>query len=168
MIDDSNGDLQKIEEWGVLWHVSFAPDKTHSLLVSRRHSPFDVSGIHFMSEPVGEVKEMKLVSFILDNKWTFEPMLKHVSKKGRPKLNSVLYSVSGTTWIRPILRSCTSLLFDRRCSWNMAILNIYPQSQLTCLSWIKFKLQRKGSVAFKLNHFPLGEKLLSLVSFSSY
>ena len=89
LIDDINGDLQKLEEWGVLWHVSFAPDKTHSLLVSRRHSPFDISGIHFMSEPVGEVKEMKLVGFILDNKWTFEPMLKHVSKKGRSKLGAI-------------------------------------------------------------------------------
>ena len=42
-----------------------------------------------MSEPVGEVKEMKLVGFILDNKWTFEPMLKHVSKKGRSKLGAI-------------------------------------------------------------------------------
>jgi hypothetical protein len=42
-----------------------------------------------MSEPVGEVKEMKLVGFILDNKWTFEPMLKHVSKRGRTKLGAI-------------------------------------------------------------------------------
>ena len=35
LIDDINDDLQKLEEWRVIWHASFAPDKTHSLLVSR-------------------------------------------------------------------------------------------------------------------------------------
>ena len=66
LIDDINGDLQKLEEWGVLWHVSFAPDKTHSLLVSRRHSPFDISGIHF--------RLCKLESvFIVTSSVTFQP-----------------------------------------------------------------------------------------------
>ena len=144
--------------------------KTHSLLVSRRHSPFDISRIHFMLkrfiwDPVREVKEMKLVSFILDNKWTFEPMLNHDCIPEKVDPSSVLYSISGTTWILPILRSFTSILFDRR--WNMSILNIYPQPQLTCLSWIKFKLQQKGSVVFKLNHFPphASKREVSLIGF---
>ena len=89
LIDDINADLQKLEDWGVLWHVSFAPDKTHSMLVSRRDKPFDISGLHFMSEPVGPVTEMKLVGFILDSNWTFGPMLEHVSKKGRSKLGAI-------------------------------------------------------------------------------
>ena len=55
-----------------------------------------LSSLHnLMSGPVGEVKEMKVVGFLLDNKWTFEPMLKHVSKKGTVNPNSVLCSVLG-------------------------------------------------------------------------
>ena len=64
LIDDINADLQKLEDWGVRWYVSFAPDKAHSMLVSRRNEPSDTSGLHFVSESVGPVIEMKLVGFI--------------------------------------------------------------------------------------------------------
>jgi hypothetical protein len=89
LVDKINEDLAKLEDWGVLWHVSFAPDKTHSMLVSRRQVPFDISRLHFMSEPIGQVTEMKLVGFILDSDWTFGPMLQHVSTKDRSKLGAI-------------------------------------------------------------------------------
>ena len=89
LINDINVDLHKLEDWGVRWHVSFAPDKTHSMLVSMRDEPFDISCLRFISESVGPVTEMKFVGFILDNNWTFGPMLEHVSNKSRSRLGTI-------------------------------------------------------------------------------
>jgi hypothetical protein len=87
-----NSDLAALQEWGIEWHVSFEPSKTHSLVISRKRSPsnpFDPSGINFMGKPIGQVKQMKLVGFIFDEKMTMKPMIDYVARKARKKLNAI-------------------------------------------------------------------------------
>ena len=90
--DAVNADLAALESWGIEWHVSFEPSKTHSLVISRKRSPskpYDPSGISFMGKPIGQVAQMKLVGFIFDEKMTMKPMIGHVARNDRKKLNAI-------------------------------------------------------------------------------
>ena len=91
MISSVNQDLEKLESWGITWHVSFEPTKTHSIVISRKAAivRFNSSGIRFMSEPVEAVEEMKLVGFIFDLGMTLKPMIDHVARKARVKLAAI-------------------------------------------------------------------------------
>ena len=89
IIAAANQDLAALEAWGVTWLVSFEPTKTHSMVVSRKSSPFDPSGIYFMGENIEPVDEMKLVGFIFDPKMTMKPMVDHVARKARSKLSAI-------------------------------------------------------------------------------
>jgi hypothetical protein len=89
LLDAINADLQLLEDWGKLWFVSFEPSKTHSIVISRKRVPFDSTGISFLMGLVKQVKTMKLVGFIIDDKWTFKPMIEHIAKKGRIKLGAI-------------------------------------------------------------------------------
>ena len=78
-----NSDLAALQEWGIEWHVSFEPSKTHSLVISRKRSPskpFDPSGINFMGKPIGQVKQMRLVGFIFDENVSMKPMVYETKK----------------------------------------------------------------------------------------
>ena len=56
------------------------------MVISKKISPFDASGLRFGGEEVEMVDEMKLVGFVFDKKMTLEPMVKRSSKKGRAKV----------------------------------------------------------------------------------
>ena len=86
-----NQDLAKLESWGVEWHVSFEPSKTHSMVISRKSAAnaFKPDGIHFMGRAVEPVEELKLVGFIFDPKMTMKPMVDHVARKARQKLGAI-------------------------------------------------------------------------------
>ena len=78
-----NSDLAALQEWGIEWHVSFEPSKTHSLVISRKRSPsnpFDPSAINFMGKPIGQVKQMRLVGFIFDENVSMKPMVYETKK----------------------------------------------------------------------------------------
>ena len=78
-----SSDLALLQEWGIEWHVSFEPSKTHSLVISRKRSPskpFDPSGINFMGKPIGQVKQMRLVGFIFDENVSMKPMVYETKK----------------------------------------------------------------------------------------
>jgi hypothetical protein len=110
--------------------------------VSRRQVPFDISRLHFMSEPIGQVTEMKLVGFILDSDWTFGPMLQHVSTKGRSKLGAIfrlrhhLDSANLEIMYKPFVRS--SLEYG-----NLEYLSAAP-SHLAKLDKIQASAERFG------------------------
>jgi len=90
-IGSVNQDLEKLESWGITWHVSFEPTKTHSIVLSRKAATgrFNPAGIRFMGEPVEAVEEMKLVGFIFDPGMTLKPMIDHVARKARVKLGAI-------------------------------------------------------------------------------
>ena len=89
VVADVNKDLAQLMDWGIEWHVSFEPTKTHSIVISRQDAPFDASGVQFMDKMVGAVEEMKLVGFIFDCKMTMAPMVGHVARKARKKLAAI-------------------------------------------------------------------------------
>ena len=89
VVANVNRDLALLEDWGVEWHVSFEPTKTHSIVISRKDTPFVASGVRFMDEEIGAVEEMKLVGFIFDCKMTMAPMVDHVARKARAKLAAI-------------------------------------------------------------------------------
>ena len=87
IVAQANSDLKQLEQWGVQWLVSFEPTKTHIFVASRKskENTFDPSGISFMGNLIEQVKDVKIVGFIFDEKMTMEKMLKHVSKKAKIK-----------------------------------------------------------------------------------
>lgn len=91
MVAAVNQDLAQLESWGVQWHVSFEPSKTHSMVVSRKSkvNTFKPDGIVFMEKPIEPVDQMKLVGFVFDPKMTMEPMINHVARKARVKLGAI-------------------------------------------------------------------------------
>ena len=86
VIDHINQDFIKLEKWAAEWCVTFVADKTQAMVISRKISPFDASGLRFGGEDVEMVDEMKLVGFVFDKKMTLEPVVKRSSKKGRAKI----------------------------------------------------------------------------------
>ena len=91
IIDNVNQDLAKLESWGVEWHVSFEPSKTHSMVISRKSvaNAFKANGIYFMGSTVEPVEELKLVGFIFDPRMTMKPMVDYVARKARQKLGAI-------------------------------------------------------------------------------
>ena len=91
IVAQANSDLKQLEQWGIQWLVSFEPTKTHIFVASRKskENTFDPSGISFMGNLIEQVKDMKIVVFIFDEKTTMEKLLKHVSKKAKTKLGAI-------------------------------------------------------------------------------
>ena len=146
IIEELNKDFESLAAWGIEWHTSFAADKTEACLISRKHKPFDVSGLSFQGEPIDMVKELKLVGFIFDEKMTMEPMVRKASKKGRAKV-AALYR------LRPFLSSENlELMYKAYIRSGMEYGNL--EYMIAAPSTLK-KLDRVQAAAEKLGEFKV-------------
>jgi len=107
IVAQANSDLKQLEQWGIQWLVSFEPTKTHIFVASRKskENTFDPSGISFMGKLIEQVKDVKIVGFIFDEKMTMEKILKHVSKKAKISLSHHLDSGNLEVMYKAFVRS---------------------------------------------------------------
>jgi hypothetical protein len=130
IVAQANSDLKQLEQWGIQWLVSFEPTKTHIFVASRKskENTFDPSGISFMGNLIEQVKDVKIVGFIFDEKMTMEKMLKHVSKKAKTKLGAIKrlshHLDSGN--LEVMYKAFVSVLPSNMGTWNTCL-----QLQLT-------------------------------------
>ena len=86
MIQGINADLESLMEWGRDNKTTFEADKTAMMLVSNKKKPFDLTGIEMGGFPVEQVKQLKLVGYLFDQKMTFGPMVSKLAKKARSRV----------------------------------------------------------------------------------
>jgi len=86
MIQGINADLESLMEWGRDNKTTFEADKTAMMLVSNKRRPFDITGIRMGGFPVEQVKELKLVGYLFDQKMTFGPMVSKLAQKARSRV----------------------------------------------------------------------------------
>ena len=56
------------------------------MLISNKKKPFDLTGIKMGGFPVEQVKQLKLVGYLFDQKMTFGPMVGKLAKKARSRV----------------------------------------------------------------------------------
>ena len=83
IIEGINKDLQGLMDWGDDNKTLFEADKTAMMLVSNKRHRFDISGIQMGGFPVEQVKQLKLVGYLFDEKMSFGPMIQKIAKKAR-------------------------------------------------------------------------------------
>ena len=81
IIQGINADLDSLMEWGRDNKTTFEADKTAMMLVSNKRRPFDITGIQMGEFPVEQVKELKLVGYLFDQKMTFGPMVSKLASQ---------------------------------------------------------------------------------------
>jgi hypothetical protein len=59
------------------------------MLVSNKKKPFDLTGIEMGGFPVKQVKQLKLVGYLFDQKMTFGPMVSKLAKKARSRVGAL-------------------------------------------------------------------------------
>ena len=111
-VDDLNEDLARIQDWANRWFVTFNPEKTESLVFSRKHRirkpPLEMNGTI-----IKEVREHSHLGIILqqNGKWTSH--IKEITSRAKKRtdiLRGLMYSLNRKsieklylTYIRPIL-----------------------------------------------------------------
>ena len=63
-----NDDLSALKAWGDDNKTTFELDKTFSMVFSQKKCPFDASQLVFEGFPVEQVKDSKVVGYVLDSK----------------------------------------------------------------------------------------------------
>ena len=81
-----------LEEWGITWHVSFEPTKTHSMVVFRKSetTALKPDDIQFMGKEFEAVAEMELVGCIFDPKMSMVSMIDHVARKTKKEISAIM------------------------------------------------------------------------------
>ena len=112
IIDSINSDLATLLVWGEDNKTTFEPKKTSMMLVSQKHTPFDLTGIVMDGKAVEQMTQMKLVGFIFDSKMRWGQMIDKVARKARARLAAlrrlvpVLDAGNLKTMYMMFIRSC--------------------------------------------------------------
>ena len=85
-INTINNDLSKIHVWANKWLVKFNPDKTESLLISRKTIPGTYDPITMDNVNVSNVKSHKHLGVLMSDDGTWKKHIDHILKKVSPRL----------------------------------------------------------------------------------
>ena len=108
-----NSDLQKINHWASTWLVTFNPDKTESLLISRKHHKPPHPPVYMNNTQIQEVESHKHLGITISNDGTWHNHIDDITKKAWSRINALrslkfildrqsLLTIY-TSYIRPIL-----------------------------------------------------------------
>ena len=108
-----NQDLMKIGEWANTWLVKFNPNKTESLIMSRRSGRTNHPAVLMLDQAVPEVEYHKHLGIFLTNDLSWHKHIDHVTSKAWKRINimkSLKYTLDRASletiylaFIRPIL-----------------------------------------------------------------
>ena len=90
-----NSDLEKINDWASRWLVTFNPDKTESLLISRKHLKPHHQPIYMNNIQIQEVDTHKHLGITFANDGTWHKHIEDITKKAWNRIN-VLRSLKFT------------------------------------------------------------------------
>ena len=82
-----NDNLNKVHTWSENWLVSFNPQKTESILISRKHNHINHPILSFNHVPVKEVTSHKHLGIILNTMCQWGNQIDQLINKVTPKLN---------------------------------------------------------------------------------
>ena len=82
-----NSDLQTINNWASTWLVSFNPDKTESLLISRKQNKRNHPPVFMNNTQIQEVDSHKHLGITLSNDCTWHSHIQDITKKAWTRIN---------------------------------------------------------------------------------
>lgn len=82
-----NSDLMNIERWAKKWLVQFAPEKTKSLIISKKQDANLNPYIYFKDHQVEEVKSHVYLGLLFTHNLSWNAHISNVELKARKKLN---------------------------------------------------------------------------------
>ncbi len=118
-----NQQLGVIQEWGARWQVTFAPEKTQAMEVSRSPAaePAVEGGLRFGGLPLELQESVKILGVEVDRGLRFDRHIKHIALKASHRVSS--------------LRTVANLL-DRRGRLLLYKAQIRPYLEYAALSWM--------------------------------
>lgn len=115
-----NSDLRLIHEWSNKWLVKFNPNKTESLLISRKTNQISYPTLYFDNTPVNEVSKHKHLGLTLNSTLHWGDHIDEIIAKANSKLNilrSLKYDLDRKTltimyftFIRPMIEYCDIII----------------------------------------------------------
>ena len=84
-----NSDLKKINEWASTWLVTFNPEKTESLLITRKHIKPHHPPIFMNNIQIQEVDTHKHLGITFSNNGTWHEHIKDITKKAWTRINAL-------------------------------------------------------------------------------
>ena len=82
----TNPDLSALKAWGDDNKTTFELDKTFSMVFSQEKCPFDASQLVFEGFPVEQVKDSKVVGYVLDSKLRWGKMIEMLARKAKGRI----------------------------------------------------------------------------------
>ena len=73
-----NRDLTKIDNWALTWLVTFNPQKTQSMIISRKASKPAHPQIYMLNQPIEEVSSHKHLGLNLSNDLTWNKHINYI------------------------------------------------------------------------------------------
>uniref|UniRef100_A0A0P4VTV9 Reverse transcriptase domain-containing protein n=1 Tax=Scylla olivacea TaxID=85551 RepID=A0A0P4VTV9_SCYOL len=121
--EEINQQLGVIQEWGARWQVTFAPEKTQAMVVSRSPAaePAVEGGLSFGGLPLELQESVKILGVEVDRGLRFDRHVKHIALKASHRVSS--------------LRRVANLL-DRRGRLLLYKAQIRPYLEYAALSWM--------------------------------
>ena len=121
--DEVNHQLMVIQEWGKRWQVTFAPEKTQAMVVSRSPTarPAVEGRIRFGGVPLPLQEAIKILGVEVDRGLRFDGHIKNIAKKASHRVSA--------------LRRTASFL-DRRGRLILYKAQIRPYLEYAALSWM--------------------------------
>jgi len=121
-----NDDLMAISQFGKLWQIKFAPNKTFFLLISLKHDLLLCPHPSLIMDDttIPEVNSVKVLGFKFDSLLTWEPHITDIPSRARQRAGQLYRCRSLLTnqdmtniyksWICPILE-CDSIILYSAC-----------------------------------------------------
>ena len=111
--EDLNNDLEKLNQWAELWHVSFSPPKTEELLISRKRTQIAHPPIYLGGTVIKQVPQHKHLGLTISSNLTWNYHITEIMDKANRRLGilrSLKYKLNRLSleriyfsFIRPIL-----------------------------------------------------------------
>ena len=84
--DFLNNDLEKIHNWSNAWLVDFNPNKTESLIISRKHNPPFRPTLYMDNTPIREVESHKHLGLTFDSNGTWDAHIETIITKASKRI----------------------------------------------------------------------------------
>lgn len=186
-----NYDLNTISNWAKKWLVTFNPNKTESILFSKKKSPIIHPPIYMSGQPIVEVQRHKHLGLFFSHDLRWNQHIDYIKSKAWTRLNIMRrlkfrlhrdsLAIIYTTFIRPILEygnvlfdSCTNQERDelekinqeaaRIVTGTTKLVSIQKLMQETCWETLESRRQKHKLVLFyKMTKGLTPDYLASLV-----
>ena len=121
--NEINHQLRVIQEWGERWQVTFAPEKTQAMVISRSPTagPTMEGRLRFGGVPLPPQETIKILGVEVDRGLRFDSHIKHIAQKASQKVSA--------------LRRVASFL-DKKGRLTLYKAKIRPYLEYAALSWV--------------------------------